>query len=175
MPLDEATLSELLTMDDMSDIHKKLAYKATKDKSIIDDLVPLLDNKDNRMVWSVLKTFDYMSKYDFELIKSALPKIVEHLSDRFSPTRNMASVILLNTSRRKPELVVDFAEEYLKFFDSENDYERRDAAEFLINIAATRPELVDKYLPKIKELRSNEDNPVVQYIFDEAIKKLSIK
>ena len=173
MPLDEATLSELLTMDDMSDIHKKLAYKATKDKSVIDDLIPLLDNKDQRMVWSVLKTFDYMSKYDFELIKPALPKIVEHLSDRFSPTRNMASVILLNTARRKPELVAEFAEEYMKFLESENDYERRDAAEFLINIAKLRPELVKKYLPRIKELRETEDNPVVRYMFDEAIKKLS--
>ncbi len=171
--LDEETKKELLSMEDVTLTHKKLAMKAIEDDEILKDIFSLLDEKDFRYQWSALKILDLISLKRADKLAPVVDKIFNLLKTaKLSIIKNSAFIVLLKIAKYAPELVSRYTDEIFEFMNSPNAHYRHDAIVFIHNILKVKPELKDKFVGILEELKKKEENPVILQRIEETLKEL---
>ncbi|MGQ4832323.1 MAG: hypothetical protein ACP6IS_00330 [Candidatus Asgardarchaeia archaeon] len=170
--LDDETKKELLSMEDVTLTHRKLAMNAIEDDNLLNDIFALLDEKDFRYQWSALKILDLVSLKRADKLAPAVGKIFDLLMNaKLSIIKNSAFIVLLKISKYSPEIVTNYADKMFDFLDSKNVHYRHDAIVFLNNVSKVKKELKEKFLERLKDMKNKEENPVVLQRIEEILKE----
>jgi len=169
--LDESIKKELLSMEDVTPIYRKLSSEAIENDELLNDIIKLLDEKDFRYRWSATKVLDLISLRKPEKLSGIADKLFELFeNDKITVVRNSALIVLLKLSKYTPEAVSKLADKMFDHINSRNVQHRYDSITFIQNVLKVRPELKEKFLQTLRERQKIEENPVIQLKIKEALR-----
>jgi len=143
---------------------------ALKDKSIITELVSLLDSHDQKIREDAAFAIGRIAETKLELVKPAIPKLIRRLVDSDQSVRTQAAYAIMGIADKEPRLVEPSIPNLIDLLNCSSEYDDIAATSALETVAERHPQLVKSVIPKLTELLKHPDAHVRLVAIEEYVR-----
>jgi len=143
---------------------------ALKDKSIVLELVSLLDSHDQKIREDAAFAIGRIAETKLKLVKPDIPKLIRRLIDPDESVRTQAAYAIMGIADKEPRLVEPAIPNLINLLNCSSEYDDIAAASALETVAERRPQLVKSAIPKLMKLLKHSDAHVRLVAIEEYVR-----